>query len=77
MQKIGKGLGGWKGTFRSHRGRLKQSVLSSLPTYFLSLFEIPSKIAKRIEKLLRDFSMGKFWRRREYAFGEMGNCQKI
>lgn len=26
---------------------------------------------------MRDFPMGKFWRRREYAFGEMGNCQKI
>ena len=34
---------------------LIKSTLSSLPTYFLSLFPIPAKVAKRVEKLQRDF----------------------
>ena len=34
---------------------LIKSSLSSLPTYFLSLFPLPSKVAKRMEKLQRDF----------------------
>ena len=34
---------------------LLQSTLSSLPTYFLSLFIIPTYVANKIEKLQRDF----------------------
>ena len=34
---------------------LLKSTLSSLPTYFLSLFTIPTYVANRIEKLQRDF----------------------
>ena len=34
---------------------LIKSTLSSLPTYFLSLLPIPVKVAKRMEKLQRDF----------------------
>ena len=30
---------------------LIKSSLSSLPTYFLSLFPLPGKVAKRMEKL--------------------------
>ena len=41
----------------SKGGRLAliKSTLSNLPTYFLSLFPIPVFVAKRIEKIQRDF----------------------
>ena len=50
-------LPGWKKLYLSKGGKvtLIKSTLSSLPTYFLSLFPIPAKVAKRVEKLQRDF----------------------
>ena len=50
-------LAGWKRLYLSKGGKvtLIKSTLSSLSTYFLSLFPIPSKVAKRMEKLQRDF----------------------
>ena len=37
---------------------LLKSTLSSLPTYFLSLFIILTHVANKIEKLQRDFLWG-------------------
>ena len=37
---------------------LLKSTLSSLPTYFLLLFTIPTHVANKIEKLQRDFLWG-------------------
>jgi hypothetical protein len=37
---------------------LIKSTLANLPTYFLFLFPIPSRVANRIEKLYRDFLWG-------------------
>jgi hypothetical protein len=37
---------------------LLKSTLSSLPTYFLSLFTIPKHVAERIERLQRNFLVG-------------------
>ena len=37
---------------------LLKSTLSSLPTYFLSLFTIPTYVTYKIEKLHRDFRWG-------------------
>ena len=46
--------------YLSKGGRLTllKSTLSSLPTYFLSLFTIPSHVANKIEKIQRDFLWG-------------------
>ena len=37
---------------------LLKSTLSSLPTYFLLLFTIPTHVANKIEKMQRDFLWG-------------------
>jgi hypothetical protein len=50
-------LAPWKRSYLSKGGRvaLIKSTLSNLPTYLLSLFPIPADVAKRIEKIQRDF----------------------
>ena len=35
-----------------------KSTLSNVPTYFLSFFPIPARVAKRMEKVQRDFLWG-------------------
>uniref|UniRef100_A0A2N9EJJ5 Reverse transcriptase zinc-binding domain-containing protein n=1 Tax=Fagus sylvatica TaxID=28930 RepID=A0A2N9EJJ5_FAGSY len=57
IEKMDRRLAGWKRLYLSKGGKvtLIKSTLSNLPTYFLSLFPIPSEIAKRLEKLQRDF----------------------
>ncbi|XP_065628619.1 uncharacterized protein LOC136067152 [Quercus suber] len=57
LEKMERRLVGWKRLYLSKVGKvtLIKSTLSSLPTYFLSLFPIPIKVAKRIEDLQRDF----------------------
>ena len=53
-------LAGWKRPLPSKGGRvtLIKSTLANIPTYFMSLFKIPVKVANRIEKLERDFLWG-------------------
>jgi hypothetical protein len=50
-------LAGWKWPLLSKGGRvtLIKSTLANIPTYYMSLFKIPVKVANRIEKLQRDF----------------------
>ena len=57
LEKIERILTGWKKLYLSKGGCLilLKSTLSSLPTYFLSLFTIPTYAANKIEKLQRDF----------------------
>ncbi|KAF5476686.1 hypothetical protein F2P56_003400 [Juglans regia] len=57
IEKIERKLEGWKRLYLSKGGRLTliKSILSNLPTYFLSLFQLPARVAARIEKLYRDF----------------------
>ena len=59
LEKMEQRLAGWKRLYSSKGGGGKVTLikitLSSLPTYFLSLFPIPAKVAKRVEKLQRDF----------------------
>ena len=63
IQRISKRLDSWKGVHFSLGGRITliQASLSSIPLYFLSLFKIPVKVAKRIENIMRDF----LWSRKD------------
>ena len=60
LEKIQRKLAGWKKLYLSKGGRLTllKSTLSSLPTYFLSLFTISTHVTNKIEKLQRDFLWG-------------------
>jgi hypothetical protein len=53
-------LAPWKRLYLSKGARvtLIKSTLSNLPTYMMSLFPIPALVAKRIEKIQRDFLWG-------------------
>ena len=46
-------LAPWKRAFISKGGRLVliKDILSSLPSYFMSVFHIPVVVAKKLEKL--------------------------
>ena len=57
IDKMGGRLAVWKGRLLNKAGRLKlvNSVLSSLPTYFLTVFKLPQWVIKRIDKLRRSF----------------------
>uniref|UniRef100_A0A2N9EW14 Reverse transcriptase domain-containing protein n=1 Tax=Fagus sylvatica TaxID=28930 RepID=A0A2N9EW14_FAGSY len=56
LEKIERRLVGWKKLYLSKGGR--KSTLSSLPTYYLSLFTIPKHVVARIEQLQRNFLWG-------------------
>lgn len=57
VERFERRLASWKKVYLSKGGKLTliHSTLSSLPTYSLSLFTIPSSVAARIEKIKRYF----------------------
>ena len=61
-------LAQWNRQYISKSGRITliKSTLASIPIYLLSLICIPKSVAKRIEKLQRDFLLvgGDAWRRK-------------
>jgi hypothetical protein len=50
-------LASWKKLYLSKGGRvtLIHSTLSNIPTYYLSMFPIPASVAKKLERLQREF----------------------
>jgi len=60
VTKIRKRLAVWKGKYISFVGRvtLLNSVLSSIPLYYLSLFKISVSVGKTIKGIQRDFLWG-------------------
>ena len=62
IEKFEKRLSGWKAMYLSKGGRLtlSKSVLSSIPTYFLSLYSLPSSVANKLEAIQRNFLWGSF-----------------
>ena len=60
IEQIEKRPSSWKRLYLSNGGRLTllKSTLSSLPTYFLSLFTIPQAVAAKIERIQRNFLWG-------------------
>ncbi|EXC11734.1 hypothetical protein L484_020789 [Morus notabilis] len=57
IEKVSKRLDGWKNSFLSKGGRLTliQSVLASIPIYYMSLFKIPNSVVEVLERVMRTF----------------------
>lgn len=57
LSKIRSRLASWKSKLLSLGGRLTlvNSVLTAIPTYWMSLFRLPVGVAKSIDKIRRDF----------------------
>ncbi|XP_060212175.1 uncharacterized protein LOC132639770 [Lycium barbarum] len=57
IEKFEKKLATWQMQYLSFGGRLTliNSVLDSLPTYYMALFQIPTGVLEQIDKLRRDF----------------------
>jgi hypothetical protein len=61
-ERFQKKLSSWKGKLLSVRGRLINSILSSLPMFMLSLFRIPRGVLKRLDYYRSRF----FWQSDEH-----------
>ncbi|XP_026411199.1 uncharacterized protein LOC113306484 [Papaver somniferum] len=50
-------LAGWKKPLLSGAGKIQliKNILASLPLYFMSLYEIPNSVIKKLEKIMKDF----------------------
>ena len=59
-ERVRRRLALWKSQYISEGGRITliKSTLASMPIYQMSIFRIPKIVAKRIEKVQRDFLWG-------------------
>lgn len=57
IQRVEKRLAGWQKKYSSKGGKevLIKSTLSSIPTYCMSLFNAPTSVIGKLEKLQRNF----------------------
>ena len=58
LERMEKKLSGWKCLYKGGRLTLLKSTLSSLLTYYLSLFTVPKAVAIRLERIQRNFFCG-------------------
>lgn len=60
IQRFQQKLAGWKRSYLSKGQRLImiQSVLASLPIYYLSMFQMPVSVVKEMERIMRNFLWG-------------------
>jgi hypothetical protein len=72
VQKIGDLLPGWKRNLLTYPGRelLVKTVLSSIPTYFLTVFRVPKWGFWKIDRFRRSF----LWRGRDHENVRGGHC---
>jgi hypothetical protein len=70
IERIGQRLPAWKGRWLNKAGRLTlvSAVLSSMPTYHLTVFPLAASARKKIDKIRRSF----FWKGYDNANG--GHC---
>jgi len=70
IDKLGKRLSAWKGMLLNRAGKLRliNSVLTAIPTYYLTVFRMQKWAIKRIDKLRRNF----LWKGSTEANG--GHC---
>ncbi len=76
IEKMERKLAGWQRMYLSKgvRVTLIKSTLSSLPTYYLSLFSIPLSVALRIDKIQRDFLWGGIGEGKKF---HLINCHQV
>jgi len=57
VEKVQKKTTCWKKNYISLGGRtiLIKTTMSNIPTYYMSIFKMPAKIIKTLEKLQKDF----------------------
>ena len=67
VDKVETRLGGWRGRLLSRGGRLVlvKTVLSTIPTYFMSAFRMPAGVQRCLEGAMRSF----LWRGADSARG--------
>jgi hypothetical protein len=72
IQKIGRRLMGWKRNFLTYPGRelLVKSVMSAMPTYFLTVIKMPKWGFNRIDRFRTSFQ----WKGRDHENVRGGHC---
>jgi hypothetical protein len=72
VEKVAKKLSGWKRRFLTYLGRdlLVKSMLTVMPTHFLTIFKMHRKIIKRIDQFKRSF----VWRGTYLEHVKGGHC---
>jgi hypothetical protein len=72
IQKIADRLSGWKRGFLTYPGKelLVKLVLSTMPSYFLTVFKMPKWGLNKIDKYRRGF----LWKGHNAEFATGGHC---